>query len=220
MSRTSKNIYCISGLGADEKAFEGLNINGCVLRHLKWISPKENEDLSSYAMRMSRQVSEANPVILGLSFGGMIAIEIAKQITIEKIVLVSTVKTNNEIPRWMRIAGTLNLHKLIPIKSNWFTEKADDRRMGIQTAEEKRMVENYRKSADQKYIEWAVDQILNWKNATVPENTFHIHGEKDKMFPLKNIQPTHVIKEGTHIMILNRADEISACIEQIVFAQP
>jgi hypothetical protein len=88
--------------------------------------------------------------------------------------------------------------------------------MGIETIEEKIFVDQYRKNADQKYVDWAIDQILNWKNTWVPPNTSHIHGENDRMFPLRNIQPTHVIKKGTHIMILNKADEISACIEQIL----
>ena len=216
MSAITKNIYCISGLGADERAFEKLTINGCSLYPLKWVDPLINETLSSYAARMSVQIKDENPVLLGLSFGGMIAVEIAKQIAVEKLILISSVKTIYEIPKWMRVAGTLNLHKLIPIRKNRFTEKADDRRMGIETMEEKAFVDHYRKKADQKYIDWAIDQILNWRNSWIPENTFHIHGENDRMFPLKNIQPTHVIKKGTHIMILNRGKEISSCIEQIL----
>ncbi len=218
MNISTKNIYCISGLGADEKAFDRLNVSGYSLHHLKWIPPLTNENLSSYASRMLNQVQETSPIILGLSFGGMIAIEMAKHIAIEKLILISTVKTYLEIPKWMRIAGTLRLHKLLPIKANRLTQKADDRRMGIETIEEKIFVDRYRKNADQKYVDWAVDQIINWKNTWVPSNVFHIHGEHDRMFPLKNIHPDFIIKHGTHIMILNKADEIIACIEQILLA--
>ncbi len=216
MSRSAKNIYCISGLGADERAFERLSISGCSLQCLKWIAPLHNENLSSYAKRMSGQIEGDSPIIIGLSFGGMIAIEMAKQISIDKLILISTVKTYKEIPKWMRISGALNLHKLIPIRSNRLTERADDRRMGIETPEEKLFVEHYRKKANQKYVNWAVDQILNWKNNWMPANSFHIHGDKDRMFPLKNIRATHVIRDGTHIMVLNRAAEINNCIEQIL----
>ena len=88
--------------------------------------------------------------------------------------------------------------------------------MGIQTPEEKSFVDFYRKHADLKQAAWAVNQIVNWRNTWVPETIYHIHGDKDRMFPLKNTQPTHIIKAGTHIMILNRAKEISHCIEQIL----
>ena len=81
MSIPTKNIYCISGLGADEKAFDRLKVNGYSLHHLKWIPPLANENLSSYARRKLNDIKENNPIILGLSFGGMIAIEMAKQIS-------------------------------------------------------------------------------------------------------------------------------------------
>ncbi|MGZ3882165.1 MAG: alpha/beta fold hydrolase [Flavisolibacter sp.] len=217
MTSSTQNIYCISGLGADEKAFERLEVKGCTLQHINWMPPAANESISSYATRMLAYVKEENPIILGLSFGGMIAIEMAKQVPIKKLILVSTVKRYMEIPRWMRIAGTLNLHKLIPIRSNRLTEKADDRRMGIKTPEEKKFVDFYRKNADQKYVDWAVDQILNWKNTWVPPNTYQIHGEEDRMFPIRNIrEPDYVIRNGSHIMVLNKAAEVSACIEEIV----
>lgn len=216
MSSAGKTIYCISGLGADENVFAQLHIANHSLQYLHWIKPQTRESLSSYALRLSHQIPESEPVVLGLSFGGMLAIEMAKQIPVKKVILVSSVKTFREIPKWMRWAGTLQLNKWIPIKTNRLTEKADDRRMGIETAEEKAFVEHYRNKADQQQVNWAVNQIINWKNTWVPNGIYHIHGEKDRMFPIKNIQPTHVIKDGTHIMILNRTREIGQCIEEIL----
>ena len=216
MNEPAKNIYCISGLGADEKVFERLHINGYSLKHINWIAPLKNESLESYALRIAEQIPEHNPIILGLSFGGMLAVEIAKHIAVDKIILISAVKTCNEIPGWMRWTGVFKLNKFLPVKTNRFTKKADDRRMGNETDEEKQMVEHYRQHADQTQVSWAIDKILNWKNEWVPANVFHIHGENDKMFPIKNISATHVIKNGTHIMILNRAEEISACVEEIL----
>src|SRR4051794_35905388 len=98
MSVPTKNIYCISGLGADERAFERLKIAGCSLHFVDRIPPLPNETLFSYAGRMSERITEISPVVIGLSFGGMIAIEMAKQIPIEKLILISSVKTRNEIP--------------------------------------------------------------------------------------------------------------------------
>ena len=217
MTNSQQKIYCLSGLGADHWAFERLTVPGCILHYIPSMPPFANETLSSYAGRMFQLVEEENPVILGLSFGGMIAIEMAKQATLQKLILISTAKRYTELPLWMRLAGTLNLHKLIRIRSNRLTERADDRRMGIQTPEEKKFVDYYRKQADPQYVDWAVDKIIKWKNTWVPPNAFQIHGEHDRMFPIKNIRnPNYVIRGGTHIMVLNRAKEVSACIEQIL----
>ncbi len=216
MNNSRNHIYCISGLGADDKAFGKLAIEGYTLKHLQWITPHKKESLPSYASRLAAPITEPHPILLGLSFGGMMAIEIAKQLPVQKVILISTVKTYTEIPQWMRWAGTLKLNRIIPVQMSRLTEKANDRRMGIKTAEEKKFVEYYRKHADLQQVTWAVDQIVNWRNTWVPQVVYHIHGDKDRMFPLKNTQPTHIIKDGTHIMILNRAKEVSLCIEEIL----
>src|SRR5205814_5443257 len=101
-----KKIYCISGLGADEKAFAKLHVQGYQLVHLPWLIPVKDETIDEYAERMSRNITDHNPVIMGLSFGGIMGIEIAKKlIAVEKVILISSVKSFKEIPAWMKLAG-------------------------------------------------------------------------------------------------------------------
>jgi hypothetical protein len=60
------------------------------------------------------------------------------------------------------------------------------------------------------HLQWLNhDHILRWKNDWYPEGTVHIHGEMDKMFPVRNISTSHVIGSGTHMMIYNRSKEIN-----------
>ena len=118
------------------------------------------------------------------------------------------------MPKWMKVAGLLNLNKVLPIRSYTFTEKIDNARLGVSTPEEKEMVREYRKKVDPLYFEWAIHQVLKWKNNWQPDNIIHIHGDKDRIFPIKKIFPTHTIKDGTHMMIYNRAKEISDYIDK------
>jgi pimeloyl-ACP methyl ester carboxylesterase len=209
-----KHLYCISGLGADEKIFSNLQINGYQLIYIPWIRPHGKERIEEYAKRMSEYIKEDSPVVLGVSFGGMMGIEIAKQMKLQKLIIVSSIKSTNELPAWMKLAGSLMLHKLLPIRPNKFTEKIDHDRLGVSTADEREMVRAYRKSADPVYLDWAFHQVLHWKNNWQPDNLIHIHGDKDKIFPIKKVDPTHIIKGGTHMMIYNRAGEISEYIEK------
>jgi pimeloyl-ACP methyl ester carboxylesterase len=206
-------IYCISGLGADEKIFTNLQLKGYELRHIPWLRPGKKEKIEEYANRMSKLIQHESPVLIGVSFGGMIAIEIARQMLLKKLIIVSSIKLVSEMPKWMRIAGKLYLNKLVPMRPYKFTEKIGNNRLGVSNNEEREMVNNYRRKTDPVYLEWAVHQILNWKNDWQPDHIIHIHGDKDKIFPVKKVKTQYIIKDGTHFMIYNRAAEISKVID-------
>lgn len=209
-----KIIYCISGLGADEKVFDNLQLNGHELRYIPWLKPEKKETIKAYAARMASYIKHESPILIGVSFGGMMGIEIARMMHIQKLIIVSSIRSTEEMPKWMKVAGKIKLNKVLPVKSYKFTEKIDNRRLGVSTEAEKIMVRAYRKKADPVYLDWAIDKILNWKNDWQPENLVHIHGDMDKIFPIKRLNPHHVIKAGTHMIIYNRAKEVAACIEK------
>lgn len=211
-----KTIYCISGLGADEMVFKNLVIDGFSLHYIPWLEHKAGETLQDYSLRMAEQITEEDPLILGLSLGGMIGVEIARKRHVKRLIIISGIKTRKELPLWMRIAGNLRMNKWLPAGSNRLTRRYDDRMLGISNPQEKKLAETYRKKLDKKFQLWAINEILNWRNSWFPEGTIHIHGENDKLFPVKYITPTFLIKEGTHMMIINKSEEISKYLEEIV----
>lgn len=211
-----RTIYCISGLGADEMAFSRLKIQGYKLVYLPWLLPHNNETIVQYATRMCIGITEENPILMGLSFGGMMSIEISKILPVEKIILISSIKSAVELPWWMMGAGKLRLNKIISMRSYKILEPIQNRFLGVKDKDEIEMVRNYRKNAPEIYTNWAINQVLNWKNNWQPPTIFHIHGDNDKMFPIRNVSPTHIIKGGGHFMIMNKAAEISECINGVI----
>jgi pimeloyl-ACP methyl ester carboxylesterase len=207
-----KTIYCISGLGADERAFSKLKVNGYTLNVIPWLMPLPNETIQHYSKRMRAAITEEKPIMMGLSFGGMICTEIAKQIPVGKIILISSIKSAKELPLWMRTVAKLKLNKIVPLKSTRLTQPVQNRMLGVQSEEEKTLVASLRREADLPYTNWAVHQAINWKNDWQHPNIYHIHGDKDNMFPIKNIKADYTIKDAGHFMIMNRAAEVSDCI--------
>ncbi len=211
-----KTIYCISGLGADERAFSKLRLPGYELKVIPWLMPEQDESIASYAARMRAGIEEENPVLMGLSFGGMICTEIAKQVPVKKLIIISSIKSSDELPAWMKIVAKLRLHKIVPLKSSRLTEPIQNIMLGADSAEEKMIASEYRKKVNITYTNWAVNQAINWKNNWQHPATVHIHGDQDRMFPIKNIRPDFTIKNGGHFMIMNKAADISRCISTIL----
>ena len=210
------SIYCISGFGADERVFSKLTFAGYSFQFIPWIDPFKNETIESYAERMSKEIKEDDPVILGLSFGGIMSIEIAKIKKVRQIILISSIKTHHELPLWMRLSGKLVLDKLLPLKSFALIEPIENYNLGLENEEEVQLVHEYRKNISQQYTNWATHEIINWRNDWIAPNIFHIHGGKDHIFPIKNIKADYVIEDGGHFMIMNRATEMNKILKKIL----
>ncbi|MGC4232566.1 MAG: alpha/beta hydrolase [Niabella sp.] len=207
-------VYCIPGFGVDERIFANLEVDAD-LQFLNWIKPCQKEGIEDYARRMAENIKEERPVILGVSFGGMIAIEIDKFLPAKQVIIISGVKCRKELPFHLKCIGNLRLDKIFPVKKIQQSSKVYEianKRLGAVTPQEKAFANAYRRNADIGYVKWSFDKILNWKNKEYPPGIIHIHGDADRIFPIKTINPTHIIKSGTHMMIMNRAKEISAII--------
>ena len=92
----TNEIYIFSGLGADERVFQKLDFSDFKTTFVKWIIPQDKETIENYSTRLLAQITTKNPTLIGLSFGGIIAVEVAKQIDTEKVILIASAKTKIE----------------------------------------------------------------------------------------------------------------------------
>jgi esterase/lipase len=209
-----KDLYIFSGLGADERVFQHMDFNGFNTKFIRWETPIAGETIESYASRISLKITSPKPMILGLSFGGLMAIEVAKQMETDKVVLIASAKTKWEIPFYYRTIGLLGLHKLLPTsiqkQSNFITNWL----FGAKSKSDKKLLKQILKDTDPIFLKWAVDKVFSWKNEIVPSNIFHIHGTNDKILPLKFVECDIEIINGGHLMTLDKAEEISRFIKQ------
>ena len=73
------HIYCMPGMAASPKIFEFVDFpDPFVIHRLSWIKPNENEPIAAYALRMCERIEHSNPILLGVSFGGVLVQEMAK----------------------------------------------------------------------------------------------------------------------------------------------
>ncbi|MGA9212527.1 MAG: alpha/beta hydrolase, partial [Kaistella sp.] len=107
-------IYIFSGLGVDQRVFENIDFGDLDVEFMDWIQPLKKESLENYAQRISQKITSFNPTLIGLSFGGIIAVEISKIIQTKKVILIASAKTKNELPKTYHLAGKLKLNNLIP----------------------------------------------------------------------------------------------------------
>jgi len=206
-------VYFISGLAADSRVFKYIEVpEGYEIVHLDWLKPAPHETVGAYAMRMAERIDRKEPfALLGLSFGGMLATEIALQYPPVKTILLSSVPHYKHLPGYYRAAGVTGMHKLLPVA---FLKKAAvlKRLFTTETDEDKEMLRQLIRDSDDHFIRWAIDAIVRWKGGDASFPHIHIHGTRDEVLPLRFTSPTHKIPGAGHLLVMNRAEELNRII--------
>ena len=213
-------VYLISGLGADQRAFKKLSWHRDVeVVFVPWIKPIKNETLNSYARRLALTIDtdSAPYVLVGLSFGGMLASEMVTFLNPTKTILLSSVNTCNELPVYYRLPGKLGLHRLLPAKPGNRANFLISWLFGIDNKTDKALLSDVLANTDAVFSRWAIDAILKWKKTSSDKEVIRVHGTKDYVLPITNFTPDYIVKQGGHLMVMNRAEEVSRILNEVVF---
>jgi len=211
-----KNVYFISGLGATKRSFQFLDLSFCNPVFVEWLEPLAKESLVSYAGRLMATIPEEAPTIVGLSFGGMLASEMALANPNARVVLISSNKTSNEFPKWLRIGRYVPVYKWLPeglVKNSKYLLQIV---FGAKGKEQKAVQVQVLKETNIKFTRAAIDMILRWTTTKQAPNIIHIHGTADRLLPYKKVTADYTIKGGTHLMVMDNGEEISSILQTII----
>ena len=205
------------GMGANPRIFEFISLSERFdVNFLSWIPPQKNESLEHYAMRMCQRVKHQNPILIGVSFGGVLVQEMARQMDCKKIIIISSVKSNQEMPKHIKLAQVTNAHRLLPTQwiKNLETLALFVFGNGIQ-----RRLDHYKRylsERDPEYLSWAIDRLVKWNRNSPHKGIIHIHGAQDSIFPVKNIQDPFIKIDGDHAIILTKSDWFNKNLPKIL----
>ena len=184
--------------------------------YLDWLDPLPNENFSDYAKRFSVLIEPSEDfVLIGLSFGGMLVAELGRIISPKKIIIISSVSCYNELPWYFRLAGKLNLQKIIS-PSIYKQATLLNRVMGPGDKEMKNIVYDYVRKTDPRFIRWSLNEILHWKQGHRPSGLIHIHGSKDHLLPCRYTKADYIVQRGGHLMVMNKAAEVNRILGDIL----
>ena len=200
-----QSVYLMPGMAADPRIFEYLSFpEELDINWLSWKIPNKNESLEDYAARMCEDIDHPEPILVGVSFGGVLVQEMSKIIKTEKIIIISSVKTHYELPPRMKFARYTGIYKYIPTGFLDYIYQIERLPVGNFIKKRIQLYKTYLSVNDKEYLDWSIKNIVCWQQEIAPENLIHIHGDQDLVFPIRYISNCITVKGGTHIMILNR----------------
>ncbi len=210
------NLYFISGLGADERIFQRLLLPGdFTVIHIEWPQLDTDETLQTYSFKISKQIDTSQDfALIGVSFGGLVAIELMKVVNPASAIIISSVATKKEIPYMYRLLGMSGLIKLVPKFAlnkvypftYWF--------FGVSDPSDKKLLKQIVSDTSPGFLKWALNEIFVWTNRVKPEGVYHIHGRADRLFPSWLTRADVLVKNGGHLMVYTDAGTISSLIQE------
>lgn len=201
------HVYFMPGMAASPSIFERIQLPSDTfeMHLLEWLLPEKEETIETYAQRVAQDVKHDNVILVGVSFGGILVQEMKAFVKPKKVIIISSVKSNKELPRKMKVAKTTKAYKLIPTQLFENIDMLTKFTFGSSIIKQRlKLYEKFLSVRDKHYLDWAIEQIINWRRTEIDSEVIHIHGDADEVFPIKYIQNAIVVQGGTHIMILTK----------------
>jgi len=192
------------GMAASTSIFERIHLpkETFTITLLEWFIPDQGMTIEAYAKKMCEHIKDDHPVLIGVSFGGLLVQEMAKHIKTQKTIIISSVKSSAEYPKRIHFTKYTKLHKVLPTGLVNNVELIAKYAFGERIVDRLELYEKYLSVRDKYYLDWSLDAIVNWKQKEAQENIIHIHGEKDLVFPISKIKNCIPVENGTHAMII------------------
>ena len=200
------HVYFMPGMAANPSIFENIKLPEYQFKMhlLEWIIPHENETLQDYAKRIITKIEHQNPVLIGVSFGGILVQEMSKWIECKKVIVISSVKSKHELPKRLKVLKVTNAFKILPTQLIANIDHLSKFVFGKTINKRIELYKKYLSVRDKSYLDWAIKQIIFWDQENPDPKTIYIQGDHDMVFPHTCQGNCIVVKGGTHIMIINK----------------
>jgi len=206
MNSQLTHVYLMPGMAANPMIFEYIKLpeKDYKIHWLEWQIPKKTESLKQYALRMCEFITHENAVLLGVSFGGILAQEMSKYLHLKKLIVVSSVKSHHELPKRLKLLKVTKAYKILPTQLISNIDLLAKYAFGETIKKRVDLYKKYLSINDKTYLDWAIKQVVCWEQERANPQAIYIHGDNDVIFPHSCGGNCIVIKGGTHIMIINK----------------
>lgn len=210
-------IYCIPGLGLSHQIFGQIKLAGYVIKPLEWIEPQGWETIEAYAYRLAKPLEKegSNVILIGHSFGGVLAQEISRIREVRMIFLISSIQCRVETPWRLKLMSNGLLHRLLSKHIILLTFPFWARTHSYRTPELRAIFRNSVRNLSTHYFQWSLKRLSEWQGGKqLSSILIRIHGTRDVTFLRERVlYVTHEIEGGDHNMIYLKGAVISKLIQ-------
>ena len=214
---SGERVILIPGMGADHRLFGPQWAAGLEFEAPRFPIPDRRDTMADYAARLRDALELSGPCVLGgVSFGGMVACELARLCQARCVLLIASCRSGAAVPSYYRFVELAS--RIVPDFLIRRRCKASARliaKLESLTQEQFELVGAMSRDAPVPFLRRVGRMILNWQGpASLPCPVYHIHGDKDLIIPIRRVSPDEVVHGGGHVINLTHAEQVNRFIER------
>lgn len=215
---SAQTVYFLPGQGADERLFNNITLDSqYIVKYIKYSIPDVNDNMHTFARKMAQQIDTTEPFILiGASFGGMLATEMNDFLSPEKVIIISSAKSQYELPKRYQRQKKNKLYKIVTPKMTKFGAIILQPIVEPDRIRENATFRSMLWDKNPMYMQQSVRLIIEWNRSDYNDNIIHIHGEKDRTVPIRNVDYDILIPNGSHMMTLTEGEYLSGILNELL----
>lgn len=212
-------LILLPGLGTDERLFALQKLQFPQLIVPPWLTPERRESLPDFAARMAASLPVTGPCIVGgVSFGGLVALEMTRHLQARGCVLISSLRGPRELPIWARIAAPGAW--LLPRRADWWISRSGRLMLWTCGPILPRRLRDFcvhLSKTEAPLLPWACRAVVSWKTAADwPCPIAQLHGSADPIFPRWRVQADAVVDRGGHLLTLTHPFVVNEFLSRCV----
>ncbi len=215
---TPRRLVLFSGMGADSRLFRSIQIPQAEIVTPDHTEPAQGETLTQYASRIADRLNiQPTDVVGGVSFGGMLAGEIAQQRPVAGLILLGSCLQPSRLPRLYRCVEGLGrfIPDLVLGLRSW--RPLVRWRFAPITRDAETCLVEMAASCPTAQIRAFGRMVLGWAGAdNLACPVLSIHGDRDRIIPLKCTEPDVILKDAGHAFTLTHADQTISAIQEFL----
>lgn len=209
-------IYAFGGLGTSERLFAKLDFGVHELHFIEFPIPKEAESLSTYIDQLSDKIDTSEPfMLLGFSFGGIFANELAHRLHPEKLILCSTFVDPNELPLKVKFVKWIQLYRWIPDSLYQYDNRISRFVLRLFGRGIQRLMVEIMKQAGPLMSKWSMRTVLPWNGRIPSGKTIRIHGLNERIIPINGLEKVDHALPGGHFLVLTHPKFVNKVLAEL-----
>ena len=209
-------LVYLSGLGLGREFLHLRQPLGVEVVVPAWIEPLPGESVSSYAQRLAVSLKRDDVTHLaGVSFGGVLALEMARVLKVKGVIVVSGILSPEELPWYFRALKSVPkifLNFLLDV--SFVMTAGIVSYCGIFLPKNSIAFFKWYGNADKSLVKWGAPALLNWIPAYNIDDIslLRIHGDADGIFPHVDKGALTAVSGGGHVITVTHPESVNRAV--------